>query len=149
MKYVANSERIDQNGGTLRSRLARSYFALQAVAVLAWWIVLWLRPEWRAAFRPFSAPDAVLHSFAPGDLLMLGVGSALIASDHHRRHRRLLAWLVAGATVYAALYTLTLALAGAAPPLGALLMCPAAIASGLAAFSLDDQVSSIPSSGAR
>ena len=150
MKYVASLERIDQNGGTLRSRLARSYFALQAAAVVAWWVALWVRPEWRAAFRPFSAPDAVLLSFAPGDLLMLGVGSALVAwPGHHQRHRRGLALVVTGATSYAALYTLSLALTGAATSLGALLMCPAAVASGLAAFSVDDQVSSIPSSGAR
>jgi hypothetical protein len=92
----------------------------------------------------------VLLAFAPGDLLMLGLGSALVASGSHPvRRRRAIAWLVTGATVYAALYTLTLALAGAAPPLGALLMCPAAVASTLAAFSLDDEVSAIPSSGAR
>ena len=130
--------------------MARSYFALQAVAVIGWWVALWLRPEWRAAFRPFSAPDAVLLSFAPGDLLMLGAGSALVAwPAHHQRHRRALAWVAAGATAYAALYTLALALTAAAPSLGALLMCPAAVASTLAAFSLDDQVSAIPSSGAR
>ena len=104
--------------------MGRSYFALQALAVLGWWVALWLRPECRAAFRPFSASDAVLLSFAPGDLLMLGVGSALVAwPGHHQRHRRALAWVVAGATIYAALYTLALALSGAAPPLGALLMC--------------------------
>jgi hypothetical protein len=126
------------------------YFALQALAVVGWWAALWLRPEWRAAFRPLSAPDAVLLSFAPGDLLMLGVGSALVAwPGPHLRRRRALAWLVAGATVYAALYTLALALTAAAPPLGALLMCPAAVASTIAAFSLDNEVSAIPSSGAR
>lgn len=81
---------------------------------------------------------------------MLGVGSALVAwPGHHQRHRRGLALVVTGATIYAALYTLSLALTGAATSLGALLMCPAAVASGLAAFSVDDQVSSIPSSGAR
>jgi hypothetical protein len=81
---------------------------------------------------------------------MLGVGSALVAwSGPHLSRRRALAWIVAGATVYAAFYTLALALSGAAPAFGALLMCPAAVASALAAFSLDDEVSAIPSSGAR
>lgn len=81
---------------------------------------------------------------------MLGVGSAIVAwPGPHLRRRRALAWLVAGATAYAALYTLALALTGAAPPLGALLMCPAAAASTFAAFSVDDQVSAIPPSSAR
>lgn len=81
---------------------------------------------------------------------MLGVGSALVAwSRPHLRRRRVLAWVVAGATVYAALYTLALALTGAAPPLGAILMAPAAVASTIAAFSLDNEVSAIPSSSAR
>lgn len=139
-----------KNGGTLRSHFARGYFALQAVAVLGWWLALLLTPGWRAAFRPYSAPDAVLLAFASGDLLILCLGSALVAwASPFFVRARALAWLVAGATVYAALYTLALALTGAAPPLGALLMCPAAVASTLAAFSVDDQVRAIPSSGAR
>lgn len=141
---------MEKRGGTLRTRFARVYFALQAVAVVGWWVALSLRPEWRATFRPYTAPDAVLLAFAPGDLLMLGLGSALVASGSHAALRqRALVWLVTGATVYAGLYTLTLALAGAAPTLGALLMCPAAVASILAAFALDDQVSPVPSSSAR
>jgi hypothetical protein len=56
------------------------------------------------------------------------------------RQRRALAWVVAGATVYGALYTLSLAVVNAASPLGALLMCPAAAASTIAAFAIDDQV---------
>ena len=138
-------------GGTLRSRLARVYFALQALAVGGWWLALLLRPEWRAAFRPDAAPDAVLLAFVPGDLLMLGLGSARVAwsGPHLARRRRALAWLVAGATVYGALYTLALALADAAPPFGALFMCPAAVAVSLAAFSLDDQASAVPPGDAR
>jgi hypothetical protein len=132
------------------SRLARAYFALQAIAVGGWWLALLLRPAWRAAFRPDSAPDVVLFAFALADLLILGLGSALVALSSPRvaRQRRALAWLVAGATVYGGLYTLALALARAAPPLGAVLMCPAAIAATLAALSLDDQASTVPPSRA-
>ena len=125
--------------------MARAYFALQAVAVGGWWLALLLRPAWRAAFRPDSAPDVVLFAFALADLLILGLGSALVAfsAPHVARQRRALGWLVAGATVYGALYTLALALVHAAPPLGAILMCPAAVAATLAAFALDDQVSAV------
>ena len=134
-----------------RSRFARAYFALQALAVSGWWLALWLRPAWRAAFRPDPAPDVVLLALAPGDLLMLGLGSAIVAwSGRQRvRLRRALAWLVAGATVYGALYTIALAFTGAVPPIGALLMCPAAVACSLAAFALDDEVSAIPPGSAR
>ena len=132
-----------------RSRLARWYFAVQAIAVGVWWLTLWLRPDWRDAFRPFSTADAILLGFAPADLMLLGVGSALVAaSGRQSRQRRALAWLVTGATVYAALYTLTLALVGAAPFLGALLMIPAGAAAAIAAHILDDDVSTVSSSGA-
>ena len=131
--------------------MARAYFALQALAVGGWWLALLLRPAWRAAFRPDSAPDVVLLAFALADLLILGLGSALVAlsGPHVARQRRALAWLVAGATVYGALYTLALALVHAAPALGAILMIPAAVAATLAAFALDDQVSAVPPGRAR
>jgi hypothetical protein len=135
----------------MRSRFARGYFALQALAVSGWWLALLLRPEWRAAFRPDPAPDVVLLALAPGDLLLMGLGSVLVAwsGPQRVRLRRALAWLVAGATSYGALYTLALAFAGAVPPVGALLMCPAAVACALAAFALDDQVSALPPRSAR
>jgi hypothetical protein len=131
--------------------LARGYFALQALAVVGWWLALFIRPAWRAAFRAEAAPDITLLALAPGDLLMLGVGSAFVAwsGPHLLRPRRALAWLVAGATIYGALYTVALTLSGAVSVIGALLMCPAAVACVLAAFALDDQVSSVPPSGAR
>ena len=133
------------------TRLARAYFALQALAVGGWWLALLLRPAWRAAFRPDSAPDVVLFAFALADLLILGLGSAFVAwsGPYVVRQRRALAWVVAGATVYGALYTLALALVHAAPPLGAVLMCPAAIAVTLAAYALDNHLNAVPPSGAR
>jgi hypothetical protein len=122
-------------------RLARGYFALQAFAVAGWWLALLLRPAWRDAFRPYSAPDATLLAFAPADLLILAVGSGLVAfaAPQLLRWQPAMAWVVAGATVYGALYTLALTIAGAAPVLGALLMSPAAVASILAAFAIDER----------
>jgi hypothetical protein len=116
-----------------------------------WWLALVLRPAWRATFRPEGAPDIVLLALAPGDLLMLGVGSALVALPGGRLGgaSRPLAWVVAGATLYGAIYTLALTVAGAVSPLGAILMSPAALASTLAAFVLDDHVRSISPGGAR
>lgn len=120
-------------------RLARVYFGVQAAAVAAWWVVLAVRPAVRPLFRPAAAPDAMLLAFAPGDLLMLGLGSAAVALAAARPGPtvRAAAWLVAGATVYGALYTITLAASGAAGVLGAVMMTPAAVASLLCARALD------------
>jgi hypothetical protein len=134
----------------VRSRLARAYFGFQSLAVIAWWLTLWLRPEWRFSFLPNKSSDAALLGFAPGDVLMLGLLSAAVASlGNASRTRRALAWLVAGATVYGTMYTITLAVTAAAPVIGAVLMVPAGVACIFAAFALDDDVSAVPTSGAR
>ena len=131
--------------------MARIYFAVQAIAVTAWWVALWLRPEWRAAFVPRSSSDSALLGFAPGDLIILGALSAVVAylGFAEARQRRALAWLVAGATLYGAVYTVTLAVSGSAPVIGAVLMVPAAVACILAAFTLDADVSTLSTSSSR
>ena len=134
----------------MRTRFARLYFGVQALAVLGWWLALWLRPEWRVAFLPKSSSEGALLGFAPGDVLILGFLSAAVASlGNPSRPRRALTWLVTGATIYGAIYTITLAVIGAAPVDGALLMVPAAVACIFAAFALDDDVSAFPTGGAR
>jgi hypothetical protein len=121
-------------------RTARAYFAVQAVAVAAWWALLAAFPAARPLFRPAGAPDGALFAFAPGDLLMLGLGSAAVALWSARREpaRGAAAWLVAGATAYGALYTITLAASGAMSAVGACLMTPAALASLACARALSD-----------
>jgi hypothetical protein len=120
-------------------RTACAYFAVQAVTVVAWWVLLAALPAARPLFRPAGAPDVALFAFAPGDLLMLGLGSAAVALWSSRRDPTLgaAAWLVAGATAYAALYTITLAACGAMSAVGACLMTPAALASLACARALD------------
>ena len=120
--------------------LARAYFAVQAVAVVAWWVLLAVFPSARPLFRPADAPDVALFAFAPGDLLMLGLGSAAVALWSARRDPTLgaAAWLVAGATAYGAIYTITLAASGAMGAVGACLMTPAALASLACARALND-----------
>jgi hypothetical protein len=121
-------------------RTARAYFAVQAVAVAAWWVLLTLHPASRPLFRPATAPDVALFAFAPGDLLMLGLGSAAVALWGARRDPTLgaAAWVVAGATAYGAVYTITLAASGATGAVGAGLMTPAALASLACARALND-----------
>lgn len=115
-------------------RLARSYLVVQGAAVVAWWVTLALWPAAREPFRVVGAPDAALLAFAPGDLLILGAGS--LAAALARGRRAVLAWLVAGATLYGALYTLSTAVSASSGWLGAALMTPAALLSLLSARTL-------------
>jgi hypothetical protein len=120
----------------VRRRLALGYFVLQALAVAVWWALLAARPDTWALFAIHGAPAAALGAFAPGDLGLVALGSALAALRGGRGWGRDLAWVVAGAMTYAAAYTATTALTGASGALGALLMLPAAAASLLAARAL-------------
>ena len=124
------------------ARLARLYFVVQGVAVVAWWSMLLLRPATRTMFEVRDAPDIALLAFAPPDLVILACGSLLVAALYGRRIASVLAWLVAGAALYGALYTLTTAVTGVAPWIGAVLMTLAAMASIVAANSLSRESSS-------
>lgn len=112
-----------------RTALARGYFALQGIAVIAWWAMLLFLPATRTAFAIRGAPPIALDAFAPGDLGLVAIGSLLVAAFTSRAWSGTLAWVVAGAMVYAALFTIATAITGASGPLGALLMMPAAIVS--------------------
>jgi hypothetical protein len=113
----------------VRRRLALGYFLVQALAVAAWWGLLTVWPRARPLFTLYGAPPAALAAFAPGDLGLVALGSALVALGRGRGRTGALAWVVAGAMAYAAAYAATAALTGASGPLGALLMLPAAAAS--------------------
>jgi hypothetical protein len=89
--------------------LAIGYLWLQAAAVTAWWLVLWLVPAARAPFLPAADwPDTALLAFALPDLIVLVAGSA--AAAHGLRRARPWAlpclWCVAGAVAYATLWCL-------------------------------------------
>jgi hypothetical protein len=126
------------------------YFAFQALAVAVFWLALAARPQWRALFYPTEAPEVVLLAFAPGDILVLSIGSGAVAllGDGRAVVRSSLAWLVAGATLYGTCYTWSLAFTGDAGVLGALLMTPAALGSVLAARVLHDHSRAVPGGGA-
>lgn len=116
-------------------RLARLYFALQGAAVLLWWLALWLRPEFRAPFAIRDAPHSALLAFAPPDLVLLAAGSLALGLAPAHRWASPLAWIVAGATLYATLYTLATTVGRATHWVGFGLMAPAALLSLLAAAS--------------
>lgn len=110
-------------------RLARAYFLVQAIAVTAWWLILAVNHNARALFITRDVPFHTLGAFVTGDLMIIALGSAIISFRGERWESSSLAWLVTGAVVYAALYTVTAAIAGLATIMGAILMVPAATAS--------------------
>jgi hypothetical protein len=128
----------------VRRRLAVWYFLAQASAVVAWWALLAALPAAWPLFALRESPRAVLGAFAPGDVGVVALGSALVAWRHGRAWAGALAWVVAGAMSYAASYTATALLLGVAPPLGACLMVPAAVASVAAAAILSRDAGGSP-----
>ncbi len=108
-------------------RPAVAYLVVQGVAVYLWWVMLLLLPETREPFRAPGAPDSTLLAFVGADLLVYAGGSLVAAYGLARG--RSWAWgilcVVAGASVYAALYALALPLFSGGAWLGALMMAPA------------------------
>jgi hypothetical protein len=128
--------------------LAAAYFWLQAAAVAAWWALLAVVPASRAPFLIRGAPAVALGAFAPADLVLVSLGSALVGWRRGRGWAGPLAWLVTGGMAYAALYTATTAVLGAADRIGAALMAPGAVASLAAAFALTDSTRVAPPAAA-
>jgi len=120
-------------GNTLIRVAAVAYLAVQSIALVAYWLMLWLWPSTRARFTAPSAPDATVMAFAAGDLLLYASASAACAIGIARRRTWLPAalWLHSGAAVYAALYALSLAVLVNDRWLGAMMMAPALVVSPL------------------
>lgn len=111
---------------------AAVYFALQGVAVAAWWILLVFLPASRKYFQLENNSETSLLAFWLADLLLLGTGSLVAAGLLFRdsRHAPTASWFVCGAISYAALYCLTFAFFSDSGWLGVTLMFPAMIWSG-------------------
>jgi hypothetical protein len=112
-------------------RLAAVVLGLQGLAVAAWWAALAWWPESRAAFLPEDGWTAEFRALLLPDLALLGAGSLaagwLLARG--RPAARAAACVVAGAALYAALFTLGWARAHGAPALSPLLMAGSALLS--------------------
>ncbi len=114
------------------------YFALQSLAVAAWWLTLFFVPDSRAYFRMDNGSDATLLAFWLPDLLLLVVGSTA-ASAFCFFDSKLIspaAWFVSGAASYAALYCLAFSLLTDSGWLGTTLMLPAMLWNGCFAVAL-------------
>jgi hypothetical protein len=118
-------------------RLAALWCGVQALGIAAWWSALVLVPALREAFVVPGSSELTLFAFVVPDVL-LGVVGGLVATVGLWRarpwgHTALL--LVTGAMVYAALYCVVIACAGAGW-WGAVLMTPSLIVMPLLCVSL-------------
>ncbi len=109
-------------------RLAVPYLWLQAAAVAAWWLALWLWPAARPAFTIGDWPASTLFAFSLPDLVVIVVGSAAGAHGLGRQRpwARPLLWALAGAVGYATLWCAGALLATGSGWLSLLLMLASA-----------------------
>lgn len=93
-------------------KLTPTYFALQALAVLAWWMTLWLQPNSRRFFMPPNSDEVFLLAFCLPDLALIVIGSFAASFLCHREKAsaNVALWLVVGSLGYATLYCLALSL---------------------------------------
>lgn len=121
-------------------RSASIYFALQGIAVFAWWTWLFFVPLSRKYFQ-MGADENTLLAFWLPDLFLLGAGS-LVASAlcfFDNKFLSVAVWFVAGLISYASFYCLAFALLTDTGWLGIALMFPAMILSGNFAVGLSPQ----------
>jgi protein-S-isoprenylcysteine O-methyltransferase Ste14 len=103
------------------------YFAAQAAAVAAWWILLAIHPGARRWFLPAAEPEWTLLAFLPADPAL--IATSIAASIRYARRRPDPAWTAAGCAIYATLACIgTASLTGGAW-LNVALMLPCAAAS--------------------
>ena len=118
-------------------RSASIYFALQGIAVAAWWILLFFVPASRVHFQ-MGDSETVLLAFWLPDLFLLALGSFIAGAFcfFDGKFAAIAAWFVVGAISYAGFYCLAFALLTDSGWLGVTLMFPAMIWSGNFAVAL-------------
>jgi hypothetical protein len=90
------------------ARRAALWFLAQSLVIAGWWLSLWWLPSLRPWFTVGTWPVETLLCFVVPDLLVLVGGGALAAQAlwHTRPGGCNLAYLVAGASLYATLWCL-------------------------------------------
>lgn len=120
------------------SRSAAIYFAVQGLAVFAWWALLIFAPASRQYFLLERNSETSLIAFWLADLSFLGVGSLIASVLCYRDHeyKRIAAWFVTGAMGYSVIYCFAFTLMTDVGWLGITLMFPAMIWSGVFAVGM-------------
>ncbi len=123
---------------------ATIYFALQGLAVLAWWILLFAVPASRKYFQ-MGDSETVLLAFWLPDLFFLTVGSFVVSAfiRFENRFLTLAIWFVVVAISYAAFYCMAFAMMTDSGWLGVVLMFSAMILSGNFAIGLSPTVKNL------
>ena len=118
-------------------RFASIYFAVQGLAVLAWWILLFAVPTSRKYFQ-MGESETILLAFWLPDLFLLAVGSLIVSVFcwFENKFLTIAIWFVVGAISYATFYCLAFAMMTDSGWLGVILMFPAMIWSGNFAIGL-------------
>jgi len=102
-------------------------FTILAAGVAVWWALILHVPVTRPWFFPDGVMEHAFRSFVMPDLLILSLGSAIAAWRLWTgRPAVAAAWFTAGATCYAALYTIGWSLHEDVPLASPLLMAAAA-----------------------
>ncbi len=105
-------------------RITTAFYAFQALAIAAWWVLLWTAPWTRMWFFPQDLTEQPLLSFWLADAIVAAGGSVVTAWGVASRQRwaGAAAWFVAGGMGYAALYCLNLWRVTGQGAVGAVLM---------------------------
>jgi protein-S-isoprenylcysteine O-methyltransferase Ste14 len=114
-------------------RYAIGYYLLQGLAVVGWWLMMYVRPETQTWFRLDNHSLISLDSFWLGDLLFIAPGSFAAAFLLYRRWKYVpvVMWLVTGAITQATAYSAAYTLQTDVGWLGVTLMLPAMLWSGV------------------
>ncbi len=117
---------------------AGAYYAIQGIAVFAWWATLLFMPETRRYFVLETNSETSLMAFWLADLAFIGAGSLVASVLCFREHelKSITSWFVTGAVSYAAIYCLIFTFMTDVGWLGVAMMLPAMIWSGVFAVGL-------------
>lgn len=115
---------------TDRRRLATLYLFIQSAVVPGWWIALAVVPGTRPWFFPNGRIEPALLAFVVPDTLVVAAGSFAAAVARRRRlpWAGTACWLVAGAMLYAGVFTIAWATLAQGPWLSPAAMAVAAAA---------------------
>lgn len=107
------------------------YFGAQAIIGAGWWVTIVMFPEFRSVFFPEGFPAPAWIGLAFGDSVLFIGASCLIAILLHRGSHWWSRWLIAhlGASAYATLYALGVALVSESGWLGVAAMAISVCAS--------------------
>ncbi|MBX3243843.1 MAG: isoprenylcysteine carboxylmethyltransferase family protein [Acidobacteria bacterium] len=119
-------------------RFATIYFAIQGIAVILWWLLLYVEPAYRSHFQLDGNSQTSLLAFWLPDMVIMAGGSfsAAFLTAVKSRYQVTAMWIAATAFAYSTLYTMSYAAMTGKGWLGVTLMLPATLWSGVFATTI-------------